>query len=616
MAGLLAVLGTSAASASGTPPPVSTARWEQAIKQLKVPAHGCFHASYPAIQWLKTRCVAAPHRPYPPAPGLGLRPTARRGGPQIVGNGVDYAAEVSGSLSSVTGSFGAATAVNTETGQQNGIGGQVANTFSLQLNAKPFSTPVCAGSGTPGICLGWQQFVYSTTYNVVFMQYWLLNWNAACPAGWFAYSVDCYTNSGASTLFGGPLAVTDLPSTSLTGTVAGGGNDSVALTSGVGSATAVNSDGVLDIAGNWTGVEWGVFGDCCGTEANFGAGTTLAVTTNTHNGTTTAPTCVYEGFTGETNNLFLAPTPGLLVAPSPELISDQTSSPSGVPSCATAHGIGDTHLDTFSNLFYDFQAAGDFQLANAPNFRVQNRQVSGAPVWPNADVNQAVAAQFGSSKVAVCAASQPGGAVGQLYVNGANVNLPNGGQLNLPNGSVSLNGNTYTVQDLSGNSLAATVNTNGALNWIDAHVGLGRWPEPVTGLLASATTNPDAVTTRGGTVLTAPFGFSRFYGTYAKSWRDATTQDLLNVCGTPPAPTTATNVFYANNLPPALAQQAQAICLSRGVRATALLNACTVDEAVTGEIAPGVYKTLPAQVIWGKIKPPIARLGGASVTRR
>jgi hypothetical protein len=101
-----------------------------------------------------------------------------------------------------------------------------------------------------------------------------------------------------------------------------------------------------------------------------------------------------EGFTGETNNLDLAPTPSITGGANPAIESIQNST-GGVPSCATtAHGDGDTHLLTFGNLFYDFQAQGDFELASTgSNFLVQNRQVSGAPSWPNAAVNQAIAAR-------------------------------------------------------------------------------------------------------------------------------------------------------------------------------------------------------------------------------
>jgi ABC-type phosphate transport system substrate-binding protein len=512
-----------------------------------------------------------------------------------VGNGVDYSAEVSsGNLSSVVGSFSSITPGATEAGQQNGTGPQVANTFSLQLNAKPFTSPTCSGSSAPASCQGWQQFIYSTTTNTVFMQYWLLYYNAACPAGWTTYSVGgatfCYKDSPHVALTGGAVTAANLPSTSLTGTAGSGGNDSATLVTGAGSATSVGAATVLGLSGAWTGVEWGVYGDCCGTSANFSAGTTLKVQTVTHNGTTMAPACVFEGFTGETNNLNLAATPALTMGASPTMVSNQTTA-AGTPSCASAGGEGDTHLDTFSDLLYDFQASGDFQsITTSSGFIAQNRQVSGAPTWPNAAVNQAVAARIGSANVAVCTGPT------RLEVNGTATALSSGGQIALAGGgTISLSGTTYLLRDTSGDSVTATVNSNGSLNWIDERVGLGRWPQPIGGILASSSSNPDALVASNGTVLTAPFDFSSLYNAYTNGWRVSGIPDMLTACSGTPSSSIPQDEFTANQLAPAVATQAQQACAAAGVTVPALLNACMIDEAVEGQSAPAVYKSLPAE---------------------
>src|SRR5215469_17110569 len=201
IASCLAVLGSSLnAVAGGTPSPSRIGKWQQAIESAGLPGKGCFTASFPRVEWRKTPCKAAPDLPYPPTRGIAS---------QTVGNGVDYSAEVSGHLTSATGSFDFVTPGATETGQQNGVGPQVANTFSLQLNTKPFTSPECSGSPNPG-CLGWQQFIYSTTYNQVFIQYWLLKYNTTCPGGWTSFmfpppstDVYCFMNSTGGTLTGG-----------------------------------------------------------------------------------------------------------------------------------------------------------------------------------------------------------------------------------------------------------------------------------------------------------------------------------------------------------------------------------------------------------------------------
>jgi hypothetical protein len=260
---------------------------------------------------------------------------------------------------------------------------------------------------------------------------------------------------------------------------------------------------------------------------------------------------------------------------------------------------------TFRDLFYDFQASGDFQLARTgPDFVVQARQVSGAPAWPNAAVNQAIATRVGTSHVAVCTAPT------RLVVNNKTINLANGRQLNLPDGGdVSLNGNVYLIRSANGNSVRAEVNP-GNPGWTNVSVGLNRWPnDGESGLLANAGDNVNAVESRGdgGIVLTAPFDFGEFYRVYGDSWRLSADESLLSACGRRVVSGDPQTLFYANNLPPSLAKRARAICLGSGVRAAPLLDACTVDVAVLrNRAAAKVYLSVPANVTLGKITAPPA----------
>ncbi len=152
------------------------------------------------------------------------------------------------------------------------------------------------------------------------------------------------------------------------------------MTTAEGTVAAANQDSILGLASGWKGAEFLIVGDCCGNQANFNAGSAIVVRTTVHHGDKTAPTCVLEGFTGETNNLDLIATPATGTLPSPAIISTQSNASNTVASCAPATGIGDTHLTTFNGLLYDFQASGDFILADSgPDFIVQTRQVSGAP---------------------------------------------------------------------------------------------------------------------------------------------------------------------------------------------------------------------------------------------
>jgi hypothetical protein len=309
------------------------------MAKLPTPGSGCYHASYPALQWHATECLVAPNVPL--APSL----QTRSGDPQAIGDGADYSAQVTGTISEATGTFDDVSSNLTEKGQIGGSGPQVKNAFTLQLNSEFFSTPVCSGSAKPSKCEGWQQFVYAYHYsgdkNMVFMQYWLLYWNTTCPKGWFPYNtggdVFCYTNSAATSY--GALPAKDLGDIMFVAQASSGsgGNDEVTLSSTSGAASSVSGkDSKLDLSAVWDTTEWGAFGDAGGAEANFGAASTLEAQTTLQATSSSPPTCVQEGFTGETNNLDLTKTPAIGTEPSPSMVSKQTNNKAKTASCAVA----------------------------------------------------------------------------------------------------------------------------------------------------------------------------------------------------------------------------------------------------------------------------------------
>jgi hypothetical protein len=332
-----AVAGVSAGTAStaARQNAAAKAQWQTSIARVAEPSSGCYQASYPSLQWHAVTCVAAPKIPLVPAllPGS----SARHAGPAAVGDGTDYSAVVSGLISKATGTFTDVSSNISEKGDIGGSGSTVSNSFSLQINSQFFSgSPACSRSSVPADCQAWQQFVY--TYNGgntgdVYMQYWLINYNATCPSGWNSYSGDCYTNSNASEVSG--LTAAELASVKLSGSAASGGNDAVSLSVGSGQATTVTgADSKVDLAANWNTTEWGVYGDGGGSAADFGSNNTLEAVTALTSTSSSAPSCVKEGFTGETNNLTLTSTPALGSQSSPTMASTQTDGTTGTASCA------------------------------------------------------------------------------------------------------------------------------------------------------------------------------------------------------------------------------------------------------------------------------------------
>ena len=269
--------------------------WREAIVQTEVPAQGCFQASYPSLTWNRVECVVAPNIPYIPRSG---------GISQTVGNGHDYAAEVTtGLINKTIGSFPKVTGVKTE----RGILG--ANDYSLQVNSDFMNTPACDGAKNPAQCLDWQQFVYSSGYHVAFMQYWLINYNNPCPSGWFSYSNDCYTNSNGVTV--PQEVITKLHTLKLSGSAKKGGIDTLVFTVGTQAYSTTGEDSVVDLATAWKESEFNVIGDGNGSEAVFNSGSSITVKVAVSNGTKNAPTCAANaGTTGETNNLNLGSCSG------------------------------------------------------------------------------------------------------------------------------------------------------------------------------------------------------------------------------------------------------------------------------------------------------------------
>jgi hypothetical protein len=320
----VAIVGSGSAFGATPRNPETTAQWQQDLSHLPQLGAGCYQASYPEVQWHATECQVAPAVPMIPA---------------VVGDGKDYSAEVSGTISQAAGSFDDVSPKITEKGQYGDTGSKTANTYSLQLNTEFFSTPTCAKSSDPADCLGWQQFLYDSHANLVFMQYWLIEYKAKCPSGWITDSSDCYKNSPGSKFAGGQIPASGLATTTLVGSAVSGGKDEVSLSNGSGKATLVsNGDSVVHLAKEWNTTEFDVLGDGGGGEAFFGANTTIESQTTLEATSSAAPKCVKEGFTAETNNLNLTHTPAIGSETSPTLVDEQTNATTKTASCAVAAG--------------------------------------------------------------------------------------------------------------------------------------------------------------------------------------------------------------------------------------------------------------------------------------
>jgi hypothetical protein len=588
-----------------SPPSPEEARaresWRTSMAQVPLPRKGCFHSTYPARDWSEITCTVAP--PYPQPPRSGPRPLT-------VGSGNDVSTQApSGTISAATGSFDSVTNVTSEAGQINGTGPQIANAYTYQLNTNFFTnSPACSGAANPAACQSWEQFIFANdgTSGFAFIQYWLISFNTTCPGGWnqvaFA-GTSCFRNSNnAAAVPNQPI--TNMIQTHLGGTATAGG-DGVTFTSGV-NAFAAAGDNSAAIATGWTVAEFTVVGNAGSGQANFNNGASYVSRTRITYGGTAPPNCVAQGFTGETNNLSFGPGAPAASAPGPALLYTESTAGGAVSNCAAATSIGDTHLTTVKRLHYDFQAAGDFLVAQLdPDFAVQARQLSGAPTWPNATLNKAIATRMGKTVVALCLAPE------RLIVDGKIAAFPQSGVIALPDGvDITRRANVYFITSNSGDSVQATVNPSPG--WINMAVGFGHWPATVKGLLANANDNVNQLAASDGTVLTNAFPFNDLYHHYADSWRVSPRESLLSACGGATESSAPSTTFYAADLDPQVRERTRAVCATAGVTEPAHLDACIVDVAMTGnDDAAQVFAGLPPPAAVGKIV--IGTTGAAAV---
>jgi len=592
-------------AAQAQPSAVEMEAWRKRLLVVPRPDKGCFTADYPQMAWREVPCKpSTPHKLYLPQHGGVTRLDV------VGGSGPDISATVTGHITLSEGSFDSVTGV-TSTGA-----------YTLQLNTAPFTTSTCSGSPAPASCQGWEQFVYESSGGG-FIQYWLLQYGPAgtsCPTprhsgcaanssyndGWCPFQftpsgpVYCVVNSLHES--SAPAkAMTSLGDLKLAGAAAGGGSTTDAITVTVAASPpfgAAGSNYFPDLGSQWQEAEFNVFGDGGGSQATFNSGANLQVRTEVISGTNTGPGCHLKTWTGESTNLTLVNTapasPMPLPAPALVFAESNPAAAGPVASCADAVSLGDTHLATFGHLLYDFQASGDFVLAETgPGFLVQTRQASGAPTWPNAAVNKAVAVQAGKDRVAICLPAR-------VLVNGRPARIRDGGHLLLRGGATVLHsGNTYHVIAPSGDSIGAVLNGS----YIDVSVGLGNWPSKVRGLVADAGQKLGEVAAADGAVLAAPFAFEALYGHYAQSWRVDPRRSMLNACGREVKPGVPRKPFYATDLNPELAKRALTVCERAGVKQGPLLDACMIDVAVIGPKAAQGYVRMPAPVDVGDARP-------------
>ena len=203
----------------------------------------------------------------------------------------------------------------------------------------------------------------------------------------------------------------NLVNLTLTGLSDSGGADEVTMSwGGGGNLRSAPGNNLFNLTQDWKFAEFNVFGDGNGTQANFRNGTTIVVKTSVDDGTTNAPSCPQNSYTGETNNLTLVPLCCPYGGASPAIEFMQGNA-GHTATCGATALIGDPHLATADGAHYDFQGAGEFvSLRDPDGGEIQTRQTPIATTFfPGPDphdglatcvsINTAVAARVGKRRV-------------------------------------------------------------------------------------------------------------------------------------------------------------------------------------------------------------------------
>ncbi len=272
------------------------------MSKVPLPGNGCYVATQATSTWQEVPCLPPSSDHLDPAAVSGGGPREVVGG--HLGVGVDFEAKTGTPISWAEGSFPIITGLTTETDSFQGT-----NKYTLQLNTNRLSgTALCSGASVPANCRGWQQFAYRP--GGLFMEYWLIAYNNTCPSNWnfttdFAGNGDCYINTTIAPVPSEPI--TNLTNMTLVGQ--SGSSDTVLFSNGNDTLWALRAASVLGLNnGGWTNAEFNVFGYGNGSRANFPDPNVVMVVqtlTNTTPVTTTAPACLSQTETGETNSLTL-----------------------------------------------------------------------------------------------------------------------------------------------------------------------------------------------------------------------------------------------------------------------------------------------------------------------
>ena len=272
-------------------------------------------------------------------------------------------------------------------------------------------------------------------------------------------------------------------------------------------------------------------------------------------------------------------------------VPPQGSTPPGTTatqsSQGTAYAMGDVHLHTFNDAYADFQAVGEFRAVKSTtdSFEVQLR-LSPAEGIRTISLMTGAALQVGADRLSF----QLQNNALQIGLNGQATVFPVGKTL-LPSGGSVDRGDASSDKDYF-ITLAdgSTVILFDDTSYLDMTIILApqRFAH-VVGLLGTADgTAAKQILTSQGNGIAPPYTYDQLYHLFGDSWRVTSATSLFTYASGQSTETFTDRTFPAvqdtiDSFSATIRQQAQAICASNGIVDPALLAACILDIAETGD---------------------------------
>jgi hypothetical protein len=258
----------------------------------------------------------------------------------------------------------------------------------------------------------------------------------------------------------------------------------------------------------------------------------------------------------------------------------------GPPAPGPAGSFGDPHLVTYDSLSYDFQAAGDYVVAEdaTKGFEIQYRfarRLSGSAA---VSYNRGVAARVGGSVIAFGDTAETAfGTDMPATLDGVDLDVTTAPR-NLPGAAtVRLDGADRVVRWADGTELRVgprSVYSSSFVTVSPARRG------QIRGLFGNADGDGgNDLTARDGTVVTNSREPEQLYGSFGASWRAQGTASLFrtplpNLIGLPVNPSSITSISELSADARAFAERT---CRARGLQPGAGLEQCILDVGITGD---------------------------------